>query len=262
LKDGRSFFNRLKLSMQGRWGELYLVEKNALPEIPLPEMITRLLTLDDEFWSEEYSFSRDPLRRLISGPDRKFLSKAARECGIYTVQNVRTVHGEQNPRQTAEQLGLSIKKIQGADGSGRIRFAEFREPDEIRIYEDCLNRIDSVAEEAGENETLFSGAEDALIAHELFHFLEIQQKDTIFTQTHYHILPPFLFFKRRVKPLCLSEIAAMAFVKEYLHLSYSPYIYDLLLTYCFNKTGAQRLYQHINCLITQKIKQGVSYVQD
>ena len=62
-------------------------------------------------------------------------------------------------------------------------FAQFVRPDEITVFTDCVRRAGALREESGcpllEPERLM----DVLLAHELFHGVEEQNADRIYTRT-------------------------------------------------------------------------------
>jgi hypothetical protein len=245
VSDTRPFLTRLKLALQGSWGELYNPE-NPLPEIPLDEMLQKTMALDDDFWGSVYAFSTDPAGRAVSPEDTLSLSQRARDCGKAAARKTAAEYGTAEIHVLIRKLGLIMEKIRDADHGGTIHFAEFVEPDKIRIYEDCLEKMSLQEEQLSQDaKNLLSSAEEVLIAHELFHYLEYLQRDTIFTRTYVHHLRPILFFRPAARLLCISEIAAMAFIKEYLKLPCSPYVFDLLLMYGFSKDRAYRLYGNI-----------------
>jgi hypothetical protein len=243
--DKRPFLIRLKLALQGSWGELYNPD-NPPPEIPLHEMFQKITELDDDFWGGVYAFSTDPMGRVISPEDKFILSRKAQDCGKAMAQKTAAEYETAKIRELVKRAGLTIEKTTGAEHGGTIHFAEFAEPDKIRIYESCLEKTPLGEEQLSRDaKDLLASTEEVLITHELFHYLEYQQRDTIFTRTYVHHLRPILFFHPTARLLCISEIAAMAFIKEYLKLPCSPYVFDLLLIYGFNKDKAYRLYNNI-----------------
>lgn len=108
--------------------------------------------------------------------------------------------------------------------------------------------IAKAAEESGcvllEKDRLFN----VLLAHELFHAVEEQHADEIYTRTEKVELwrKPF---SNRSSIACLSEMAAMAFAGELLGLDCSPYMLDVLLVYAYDKEAAWGLYEEIGELI-------------
>ncbi|MDR0718886.1 MAG: hypothetical protein LBF78_04560 [Treponema sp.] len=209
-------------------------------------MFQKITELDDDFWGGVYAFSTDPMGRVISPEDKFILSRKAQDCGKAMAQKTAAEYETAKIRELVKRAGLTIEKTTGAEHGGTIHFAEFAEPDKIRIYESCLEKTPLGEEQLSRDaKDLLASTEEVLITHELFHYLEYQQRDTIFTRTYVHHLRPILFFHPTARLLCISEIAAMAFIKEYLKLPCSPYVFDLLLIYGFNKDKAYRLYNNI-----------------
>ena len=116
------------------------------------------------------------------------------------------------------------------------------------LSEKMRDRIQRLAEESGcvllEKDRLFN----VLLAHELFHAVEEQHADEIYTRTEKVELwrKPF---SNRSSIACLSEMAAMAFARELLGLDCSPYMLDVLLVYAYDKEAAWGLYEEIGELI-------------
>ena len=86
--------------------------------------------------------------------------------------------------------------------------------------------------------------EELLLAHEIFHFIE-ENDDDIFTRTEKIRLWKIGPIKNDSNIVCLGEIAGMAFAKELLKISYSPYILDVFLVYLYNIQASYGLYKEI-----------------
>ena len=52
--------------------------------------------------------------------------------------------------------------------------------------------------------------------------------------------------------IALSEMAAMAFAGEIQGLPFSPYVFDVVLMYCYSKEAAEALYEEIMEAASQK----------
>ena len=141
-------------------------------------------------------------------------------------------------------LGIPFVLLLVARHEGQVLFAQFIRSDEITVFTDCVRRAGALREESGcpllEPERLM----DVLLAHELFHGAEEQNADRIYTRTEKVELwrKPF---SNRSTIACLSEMAAMAFAKELLGLSASPYMLDVLLLYAYSREQAWALYDEI-----------------
>ena len=122
-------------------------------------------------------------------------------------------------------------------------FAQFIQPDEITVFTDCLDKAAALGDILPPRERLM----DILLAHELFHAVEERNPDKIFTRTEKIELwrKPF---SNKSGIVCLSEIAAMAFARELLGLSFNPYARDGLLVWPDDAVAARELYEEIHDL--------------
>lgn len=131
-------------------------------------------------------------------------------------------------------------------GGGQVLFAQFVQPDEITIYTDCLDKAETLGGALPPRAEL----QNIILAHELFHAVEEQNQDTIYTHTEKIELwrRPF---SNRSCIVCLSEIAAMAFARRLLGLPFNPYALDVLLVYPYDANAACGLYQEITELTSE-----------
>ncbi len=85
---------------------------------------------------------------------------------------------------------------------------------------------------------------DLLRAHEFFHGIEYNKRRYIYTQTEKVELwrRPF---SNKSKIIALSEIAGMEFARNIIGISYSPFLFDVVLMYLYNKEAACMLYEDI-----------------
>lgn len=125
-------------------------------------------------------------------------------------------------------------------------FAQYTEPDEVTIFMDSVRKAEELMESCDMWELFpdLSSIEDLLLAHEIFHAVEYRNRDRIFTQTEKIELwkKPF---SNRSQIIALSEMAGMAFARELLGISVSPYLFDVLLMYGYNQEAATALYEEI-----------------
>ena len=86
---------------------------------------------------------------------------------------------------------------------------------------------------------------DVLLGHELYHVVETECEDGVWTRTYE--LPLWsvgrLSYKTHIS--CLSEIAAMAFTRCLNDFDWSPYVLDALLTYGYSPQSATKLYEEM-----------------
>lgn len=221
------------------------------PNLNLSDILEDLVEISDEKWGT-YAFANEPLREKFTSNERKALSKQAIECGKAQAREYRKKYPNYTIDQIAKAMGVKVTYPDIPDrglGGGQVLFARFINPNRIEVFTDCTKK----AYEAIKNYNLYNilqvyGVKEVLTAHELFHYIEEIKSKTIFTQTKTIDVRPFGIFHNHSKILCLSEIAAMAFTKEILGLSYSPYIFDVMLVYLYNKQVACNLYVQIKTI--------------
>jgi hypothetical protein len=243
---GKSFVGKIKLALRGNFSEIYNVYPAVDESISLVDMARKLASFDDIDWASLYAFSREPLKSRVGREEKVKLSEKAMECGEMYVLKIKEIYGTIPPEKLANVLGLKVQWLEDISNRGQINFAEFVEPDVIHINMETITVAKKYLTTG-----IFYGIlvdktiEDILLAHEIFHYLEMQDSDTVFTRNYKIRLWQCLGFANNSRLVCLSEIAAMAFVSKYLKLGYSAYVYEVLLTYFINKQEGYRLYDEI-----------------
>lgn len=208
------------------------------------QMITELVKLSDEQWGS-YAFCHEPLERKFTAEQKKEYTRRAIACGEREGELFESIRGVQTVEDAAIRQGLKIQTPDVPSGGGHVLFAQYVEPDEITVFMDCVKKAEKLIEEENlQSELAGVRIYDLLLAHELFHYIEHQKEDAIYTQTEKIELwrKPF---SNRSRIICLSEIAAMAFAKKVVRLPYSPYVMDVLLMYSYNEEAAAALYEEI-----------------
>ena len=212
--------------------------------LPIRSRIEELLKLDDESFGF-YAWSREPLERKFSMEQKRNYIQRATECGIEEARWLKTEYGAGEPDVIAKKLGLKVETPEMPVGGGHVIFAQYVEPDEITIFMDAVNRAELLMEKQGLGD-LFPNLPvyQLLLAHEIFHAVEYRNRDSIFTRTEKIELwrKPF---SNRSEIIALSEIAGMAFARELLGLSFSPYMFDVLLMYGYHEEAATAIYEEI-----------------
>lgn len=92
-----------------------------------------------------------------------------------------------------------------------------------------------------------------LLWHEIFHVLEFQKADTMFTRREKIALwrGPI---PNRSRIRCLGEIAAMQFAAEMERVPYSPYCLDVLLVYGYNEKAASALFDEMKQVLSSHVE--------
>jgi hypothetical protein len=250
------FFKRLKLALL----------KNPVPEpMPVPDKPQRVLPLEDmladlikipySIWGE-YAFSREILRSKINEQEKKRLIEEAYECGYSYADKLAEKYGTRVPVIMAEALGLEISYPDIPTDTSRVTFAEFIEPNKVMLYQDNLDKANEVFKEEKVKQMIeISDVQQLLIAHEIFHYIEVKDAEKIFTQTEKLELWAPKPFRNRSTIRCLGEIAGMAFAQRLIGLNYSPFVMDVFFVYGYSKEVATILYDEIMELVNENLKE-------
>ncbi len=207
-------------------------------------MLQSLMLLKDPFW-DDYAMRREPLIGRISDEQKAEFIKNARRCGEALADEVCEKCGKLRPEAYAKKLGLTVEHINGKDDGNYTMFACFNEPDHISVFQETIKQTDLLIQEQELAELLGSiHTEDILIAHELYHYFECIRPN-LYTNQKLLCLWKIGKLQNLSKVVSLQEIGAMAFAQQLLHLSFSPFVFDVLLLYSQNKRLAKNLYESI-----------------
>jgi hypothetical protein len=210
----------------------------------LNEMLQTVLGLDADIW-DTYAFRSDPYRNKLSPARRKELSIQARSAANHLAQSKRKKYAGQTVSQVLAHHAVSVQDLPDSTLGTKTTFAFFEEPDKIFVNHRAAAASEQQLNESGcggflEGNTLL----DILLTHELYHCLESRDPALYSHQKHLTIWRLGPFHWDATIP-ALSEIGAMAFAKEYLGLSFSPFLLDVLLLYACNRQHAHILYDSI-----------------
>lgn len=201
------------------------------------EMLERLKKVSEESWGY-YAFRRDPIRGRFTNEQKQVLIERALECGRAKARQIKSQYTFTTMYELANLLNIKVAYPDRPVGGGHIIFAQFVNPNEITIFKDSIDK-------AKDCETLnHLDVEQILLAHEIFHYVEEQDKE-IFTRNEKIRLWKFGPFKNDSQIVCLSEIAGMAFAKELLSLDFSPFLLDVLLVGLYQEKVSDALYEEI-----------------
>lgn len=230
--------------------------KNPVPEpmpvppkpervLPLEDMLIELIKIPSSVWGQ-YAFSRENLRNKISKDEKNRLTIKSNECGFTYADQLAEKYGTRVPSIMAESLGLQISYPEVPTDLSRVTFAEFVEPNKVMLYQDNLDKANKLLEDEKVSQILGTlKLEQLLLAHEIFHFFEMKDSKTIFTQTEKLELWAPKPFHNTSTIFCLGEIAGMAFAERLLGLTYSPFVMDVFFVYGYSKEVATILYDEI-----------------
>ena len=221
--------------------------------LPLEPMLRSLYQMDSRQWSA-YAFGRDPLRGKLTPQQMLDLSDRALACGQEEAHKLlHSHHGQVKPTLLARDLGLTIERPNMPNGGGQVIFAQFEEPDKITVFMDTVDKANAMLQRRPDLADLLGrcSIEQVLIAHEIFHFIELNAKDTIFTQSYRLQLWKLGPFKNESSISCLAEIAGMEFARVLLDLDFCLYLYDVFFVSLYDAAAASDLYRSICRLCNQ-----------
>jgi len=210
----------------------------------MKEFVDQLLLLNDQDWGK-YAFGREPLVGKLSREQLLMYYRKASDCGIELARNIRSKYAGKSINECAMLEGAKVQIADMEQEGLQTVFATFIEPDIITLYKDNADRTDTLIKEEGLAERLGSvDTLDLLTAHELFHFLELKIPD-IYTRQKHLTLFKLWKLENKSRIMCLGEIGAMAFAREFTGLKCSPYLYDVLMLYVCNPQKAKQQYDNM-----------------
>lgn len=221
-------------------------EKPRFAVRPLTEMLRDLAAFEAADWMR-YVFSREPLNGKFNDEQRSRWMKEALSCGEEYAEACRNRHGTGDAEAIAKELGMSVEYPAMPESADRVLFAEFRKPGTIRIYMDAVRKADDLMQDPDVRQALTESLDVSrlLLAHELFHAVEEQEKERIYTRTEKVLLWSFGPFHNDSQVIALSEIAAMGFARSLTALPYFPWVMDVFLVYGYSPSEASGLYEEI-----------------
>lgn len=219
---------------------------HAVDVVPIDVIMPDICALSWEDWTE-YAFAREPLNGRLDAGRRRELMAWAMSCGEAWAHRLVTQFRTHAPAKIAEGLGASVTYDQVPHGQDRVLFAEYVEPNEIYIYGDALDKVAVLLREPRVREAVgpTMSPQALLIAHEVFHMVEHQKGDEVWTQSFRIDTLNFGPLHNRSRLVVLSEIAAMSFARSILDIAYSPYVMDVLMTYAYSPTAGTSLYEEV-----------------
>ena len=241
-----SEFN-LKPLMEGLFGKQResLYERPDFGKRKLSEMLFELNKIPVLDWYV-YAFSSEPLRGRVSKESQKRYMEESWKCGKEQAIKTKLKYQDISPKALASKMNLNVEYPDMPEKTDRVLFAEFREPNNIRIYLDAIKRVENYIK-VDEIKDIIGNLDisDVLLLHEIFHSIEEKNKQEIYTKTEKIKLWSIGSFHYTSCLVALSEIAAMSFAYHYLELEYSPYLLDVLLVYGYSKEEANGLYEEM-----------------
>lgn len=169
-----------------------------------------------EFPFPDYMNARDELvhdvlYRRISKPDRERICDDAWNMGAATAQHLLTEHPGCSVYEMAAKDGLKIVRERTDKVSAGLRFFSEYFPKKNSIYMYLL----SIRLFAKKNHLTDEEAEELILAHEYFHFLEEKRIGAV---SRRYTIPRFIFGSIKIGKsgiTALSEIGAHGFARTY-----------------------------------------------
>lgn len=217
-------------------------------ECSLGSLAGGLRSIKDEIWGE-YALSKDILTNRILPQERPGMIQEAIACGELYAARVTQQTGCTTPEEIAAHFQLKIVRRKDGQMGKRVLFAEFTPPNQIVILQEPIQKYAAIRAILPPEEAAVLPAEQQiesiLLGHEIFHFLEEQYEPQIYTRTKKIPLWHIWKWKNESTVGALGEIAGMAFTKRLNHMSYSPFLLDVLLYFGYNSDEAHKIYQHM-----------------
>ncbi len=177
----------------------------------------RVFPFPDKVLSRE-ELTRDLQYEKIPPQDRVSIADKAWDTGVRAAMETLERHGmEKSILQIAERSGLTIERVHKDQIVGRARFFSeyYSREGKIVLY------TGSIEKWADENQLSLSEAEDLILSHEFYHFLEVHELG--YTAKQYQV--PTLKIGRwvllRSGLLSLSEIGAHGFSRKFYEIKTS-----------------------------------------
>lgn len=240
--------------------EAFLREETPVKILPLDEMVKNLLALSRESWYD-YAWSREPLEGKFTREQKQEYGQKAARCGRQEAEAVKSIIQTGEPvlsraaeatqidfsalSALADSLGITVSTPRVPNGGSHVIFAQYEEPDHITLFLDSTEKAEKLIQTWNLDKMLgYADIKALLLVHELFHVTEYRKRDSIYTQTEQIELwrKPF---SNRSRIMCLGEIAGMEYAAQLLGITYTPYIFDVIMMYGYNQAAATALYEEI-----------------
>lgn len=242
------FQNALKPITDGLFGKQRTggYERPHFDVRPIEYMVKDLAEIEPVEWFS-YAFSREPLNGKFNQEQRREWMEKCLACGREYAEKICRKYHTRDPEKMAEAMGMDISYPEFPEKTDRVLFAEYRVPNKICIYMDAVKKAEKLIERPEIQELLAGGLDISrlLLSHELFHCVEEQYKNEIFTKTEKVRLWSLGFLHNDSNVIALSEIAAMGFAQEIMGITYSPYVMDVFLVYGYSPEEASGLYEEM-----------------
>ena len=206
------------------------------------DTLIELLELDDHRWGQ-YALTKDPLWSRLAPAERTGVVRQAQDTGKQAARKAAERLGDKGLEALCGAYGITVREERELSGCGLYLLARFEEPDQICLYEKTIREVDRFIRTTLP-ERFQCSARELVLAHELFHVLELQDPELPTNSLTVPVLKlgPFCWRRRLTVP---GEIAAMSFAKALLDTPFYPQALDILLLYALEQEEAEGLTESI-----------------
>lgn len=229
--------------------------------LTIMDMFEELSKVTDSTVWGKYAYSRELVQRKISASEQLETIELAKECGLAYAEKILDQYAGWHLEDIVLDLGLVVEEKQQNIVGDRILFAQFTTPNLIEVMQEPIQSYKQVVEELDGSESMPSDLEiyRLLLAHELFHWIEEEEKERIYTRTKKIKLWGIWNYSYQTSIHALGEIAAMYFSQRINQVSYSPFVLDMLLSHSYNPKLAHQMYNQISQIKEAKRSQSDTF---
>jgi len=213
---------------------------------PLEVWFEELSTITDNDWSL-FEYSGEMLRDKMTNDEKLEMIQNSWNCGVVWAKKMKSEYNidELLPATSlASYLKLIVTDRIGKPTKYRMVFAQFIMDDKIEIIDEPIERYELLSKKSD----ILPSAQilkEILIAHEIFHFLEENNKLEMYTRNKTIKLWKLFNYEHRSTVNSNSEIAAMAFAKELCGINFSPQVINVLLSYPMEVDFSKKIYDNL-----------------
>lgn len=206
----------------------------------IEEICVNLADIPDIVWAK-YAYDREPLNGRISFDSYyKDYYLIAKQEGKKVAEDYKG----KDVNELAKELGAKITFKQMQPTEQIYNFAMFTEPDDIVIYKENADESQEIIESVDDKRYKDVKIKDIILAHELFHMLQVKYPDLFIFKPHIHLWKIFKW-ENNSKIVSLEEVAAMSFAENLLKLKVNPYAFDVVMTMSRAPERSKRLYNYL-----------------
>lgn len=206
----------------------------------IKEKVESLIAMTDRQFGY-YQVKLDPLKDKIPKDEVTYLIDESITCGKELAKELRQTYGEITTRELIERLDLNLTIKDTNTTLEYVYFGTFQPPNQITLYEKNIEPGANLLQSFALKEFEQIETADVVLAHELFHYFE-ENNPKLFINRYQIELWKVLGYTRRSGLIATSEIAAMAFAKEWLNLSFNVNLLDYVLLQPFNPELADNIW--------------------